>query len=505
MSENAPNTSDSPVAKDVDPVYGHNLLPFPMSSIERFHWFDDSAAYPNVVFGKLVFDCAIDWKMAKRAWQLALGPHPFANVKPEKQWSLFGDRWQWNGESVGFGSADDWAHSKIEELTLQEVDAWSVKRHRCASPTGCYLGVYSSSQEDEAKAIFCIHHAVADGIACLKTINDWLVIYNNLVLEREPMEGVSRIDPAQIRQRSRLGLWSWSYLRNLPFQAIALFGAAKFMFRRTSSVIDTQPPRQESETEALPFPAIVTQWFSAEASSALEKLSGQWQVTSTTFLLGVWFETLAQVRREQVGRDVSNDWIRVILPMSIRSFADRRLPAANRTAIVQIDRQQPERSMFQQFVQMIHREVGIIRRFQLEKMFLILIRVFGVCSPLLKRVAANPTSRGAAVFTDLHRPFVIAKKRAYRLERVCSNSAADQKDGNRFVLPTDFELAGPIRRGTPLNLSIARYVGRLKLSLHFDQSQVSREQAEVILQRFVSNAEQWCAENSTCTADLNEA
>jgi len=43
---------------------------------------------------------------------------------------------------------------------------------------------------------------------------------------------------------------------------------------------------------------------------------------------------------------------------------------------------------------------------------------------------------------------------------------SDAKPG--FARPIDFDLAGPIRSGTPLNISFARLDRRLKISLHYD-------------------------------------
>ena len=462
----------------------------PLNSIERFHLFDDEPDYPNVVFGKLKFDVPLDLEVAKQAWQIALTPHPFANVKPIAKSSFWGEQWSWSGVRVDQQDVFDWAYSKVEPLSASEADRWSVKRHGCQSKTGCYLGIYPGAANEHSQAIFCIHHAVADGIACLKVINDWLIVYNNLRSGRDPVQGVSSTKFDLIHDRARLGLSSWRYLRHLPFQAIAIFGAAKFIFRKTQPAIPANAkksasrPSVEDAADHVPFPAIASRWIETELAAELDSQSGKLSVTSTSYLLGCWFETLGKVREFQFKQSADKDWLRVILPMSIRGYEDRRLPAANRTAIVQIDRQPPGTD-FANFVRMLHREIGIIRRFELEKMFLILIRAFGISNRLLRRMASNKNSRGAAVFTDLHRPFATSEKRIARLAKSTHSTPADCRES--CLHPVDFELAGPIRNGTPLNLSFARFNRRIKLSLHYDSRQVSNSEANSILEWFVES------------------
>ena len=164
--------------------------------------------------------------------------------------------------------------------------------------------------------------------------------------------------------------------------------------------------------------------------------------------------------------------------MSIRTAADRAAVAANRTAIVQIDRQPPATGEdLIPFCQSIDYEINFIRRWQLEKIFLIAIRLASFSNSWLAKTANNPVSRGAAVFTHLGRPF---KRAMIHLNRV-SKSAENLP----FARPIDFDLAGPVRTGTPINIAFARFDHRLKISLHYDSQVISASEADRLLATIV--------------------
>ncbi|MEL7497168.1 MAG: hypothetical protein AAFN77_06120 [Planctomycetota bacterium] len=476
-------SDSSPTHRGELPCQDQPPFPLAMSSIERFHWFDDEPDYPNVVYARIEFDVRINIEVAKKAWEIATAPHPFANIEARHKQGSIRSVWQWHSPGVN-KPLDEWEHSKFVVLSSEATRNWSIQDLQCQSRSGCYVGLHVADPSEPARSEirFVTHHAIADGLACLKGINDWLVIYNNLISQREPREGIRSVDPQLIRQRNQLGLLRWSYLKHLPFQAIALFGAAKFIFRRTASLkpnreADVKSKDRHEQPDTTTYPQIVSTWIDEPTTSRVYGLAQQLDINANAVLLGLWFETLGHFRKSKTsdqGHDSDRafkDWIRVILPMSIRSHADRRLPVTNRTAIVQIDRQPPNAEEREHFFRMLFREINIIRGYQLEKMFLIMIRLFSWSDRLLKKMAQNSNSRGLSVFTDLGRPFLFAHKRLSRQKKKCES-----------IIPVDFELVGPIRRGTPLNLSVSRFQGKLKLVLHYDRHVVSANDATELLE-----------------------
>jgi hypothetical protein len=437
-----------------------------MTSIEKFHWLDQHPDYPNFVFARLRFGIPLDPEIAERALRLSLERQPLAYKHPVKH----GRKWCWANHP---NESECFTYRKLEREPLN----WEFGKRERAAFKAYQLALVEFPHEGgvESEARFCSHHAASDGVASIKLINDWMTIYNNLVADENPYQGLSEVDQTKINQRGRLGLLQWNYLRHLPNQLIAIFGAAKFVFRKTAKLAarDSAP----ASAHSTPFPAIIGQWIGEEDYKRSTANARELEVSFTSACLTACFEAIDRWNQKAGAagdRPNTSPW-RILLPMSIRGRHDRTLPATNQTAIVQIDRcpgAEPDR---RSLCRGIDREVKIIRRWQLEKMFLIAIRVASISNGWLKKIANNPDSRGAAVFTHLGQPYKRAKICTDRLAKTFPSVS------DAFARPIDFDLAGPLRSGTPINFSFARHDRRMKITLHFDSKLISESDARQLL------------------------
>jgi len=452
-----------------------------MTSMEKFHWLDQNPELPNFVFARLRFATRIDPEIARQSLSIALGRQPLAAMEPK----LIDGRWCWkpiqdiqlDGEHVfcSHGSSDRDTDVSFSPTSPQELGRDYVSYF--LSVTNALSTTTPGDPVSEIR--FHSHHAASDGVASIGLINDWLTVYNNLIAGEPAETGLTALDQSSFQKRGVLGLLSWNYLKGLPQQAIALFGAAKFIFRKTKTIA-----AETASTETpLAFPAIRGLWIDAATLKADRRRAADNQIGFTAWCLAKCFIAIASwnLKRDvehggtQAGNQTkpSSVW-RILLPVSTRIAADRSAVAANRTAVVQIDRQPPKSDAeLIPFCQSIDYEINFIRRWQLEKMFLLAIRLASLSNSRLSKVANNPVSRGAAVFTHLGRPF---KRAMIHLNRVAKS---DAKPG--FARPIDFDLAGPIRSGTPLNISFARLDRRLKISLHYDSRVISTSEADRLL------------------------
>ena len=159
--------------------------------------------------------------------------------------------------------------------------------------------------------------------------------------------------------------------------------------------------------------------------------------------------------------------------MNIREFSDRHLPSVNRTSIVQIDRRSLAKLADFDLFRSIDREINIIRQWQLDRIFLIAIRGLAVFQPLIRRVAQTKKHRGMAVFTNLGQPF-------RRRERAQLKNPGDQR-----LTPLEIDFLGPLRFGTPLNIAVARYQNRLRVTIHYDSAVVTLAEANDLLREYL--------------------
>ncbi|MFT5299664.1 MAG: hypothetical protein ACI87E_001897 [Mariniblastus sp.] len=503
----------------VEPPYDsfQSLFPMPMTSIEKFHWFDDSPEYPNVVFCRLKIRGKIDQATAKQAWQYAVQRQPFGDVYPAK----IKGRWFWNAGPRSQGEThrefDLWDGTRFEyEERDSSPPAWKFSDHPIRSAAGSYLGITvwpeptssASSSEIAPEAIhgpagFCsevwlyVHHSVGDGVGSILVINDWMVVYANLMNGRAPEKGLHRLDPELLKQRNSLGILSWRYLKHVYKQPIALFGAAKFIMRKTAELLPgserAAPPAPQSENlppAAEPvYPAIIGRWISESQVEGLAAHAKRHQVMLNSVLLGQLYLALAKWRAEHT-QHTDRDWMRIILPMSIRNVSDRRLPTANRATIVQVDRCGNEMRDLADFYRSLNREIMVIRGWQLDKIFLLVIRGISLSNKWLLNAANDTKSRGMAVFTNLGEPL-----------RKSERASSREPESMSFLRPFEFDLVGPIRTGTPINFSTSRYGPKLRISMQYDHRLLNPVHAQALLDDYVMGLEVAAGETAKSTQD----
>ena len=452
----------------------NELFPMSMSSIEKFHWFDDSEAYPNVVFCRMQIAGKLDEAIAREAWQIAVERQPFADVEPKK----VGGRWCWvqgpRADQNDEGRFENWRGTRFEFQELKSAaESWKFNDHLIESSTGSYLGIFVRPVDEfaQSEVWLYVHHAVGDGVGSILVINDWMIIYANLKASRDPQYGLHRLDPKLLASRNSVDFFSWRYLKHLWKQPIALFGAAKFAFRKTPELI---PPDQQSLGQPGHYPSIVGQWIDADQVARISQHASGHNVSVNTILLGQLYLALADWRSKH-GQHNPNDWMRIILPISIRRVSDRRLPTANRATLVQIDRQSRHADNdLGAFYYGLNREINIILGWQLDKIFLLAIRAMSLSNWILRTAANSKKSRGMAVFTNLGEPL-----------RKSERAAGRDPDKEAPIRPVEFDLVGPIRAGTPVNFSVSRYGAAMRVSLQYDSKLISDSQAAEMFQGYV--------------------
>jgi hypothetical protein len=464
----------------------HGLVP--LTSVEQFHLYDSDHDFPNAITGRFHFRGTIDRALAQRAWEIMLRRQRIG------MWPI---RKVFRGMAFQPDLADAESEQAIVESTFhwQEVDSWpkaeaDLRLNQANSAGIPFLdmevagyGIWCLAGKEKATLVLSVHHAYTDGPGGVIIIRDWLTIYHNLVLGRPATKGLGRLDFKKWRTRNRLGLSSWNYLKKLPLQPIAIFGAAKFVMRKFCYFgpnVDSDDSELRSTTDSnYGFPGVVGRWIESKDLKKIDRRAEDYGVRPNSLLMlrlirtvGSWKSLLENSGLTNVNDSFHSKWVRVILPISIRRLADRHLPAANKATIVQIDRTVEETENERQACRMLDREIKIIVGFSLEKIFLIVIRLLSISPWLLKRLAKNRAPRGTVIFTNLGAPL--------RKTRACDFSTI----GNLELV--DFDLLGPIRPGTPLNVAFQRHEDRARITLHYDRRVFSSEIAEKFVESLVA-------------------
>ncbi len=437
------------------------LFPMPLSSMEMLHLFDSSDEFPNEIFGRLRFRGKLDREAAIEAVQLTIKRQLILRVKIDQSKKQF--NWRLDDSDDPPIVFQDIAETTIPPLDLNLGFPWRV--------------IFRTG-DDETEIWFQAAHALFDGLGAIQLITNWSNFYHQQISQglqssKKPKR-LHRLDYALLTKRNCLGLLRRSYLINLWKQPIGLLGALKFINRR--------PAQAFSETSARPWnnetqPCVVSRWIDAGTTLGLNDQAKNLSVRLNSIFVGQLMKTLETFASQNPDRD--SEWIRVVHPMSFRTMADRKMPACNRTTIVQIDRRKDDFDN-EWFFKLLDREIAVIHNWELCKLFLLAIRAMSMFPRMMKRSVDSDKCRGTAVYANLGEPMG-------RLGFPVENEELKIGDLNL----KDFDFVGPVRSKTPVNFSIQKHLTRYRISLHFDARLLDRAQADQLMDCYQTSLTQF--------------
>ncbi len=429
-----------------------DLFPMPLTSMEKFHRYDSSAAFNNQVYCRFRYRGIVDAEAGQRAVDFCVSRHPLFSAQVREQAGRL--KWVQSSELMPTIDWHETLNGKQGRVAIKDSDATPWK-------------IVCRNDGRDSEVWFCMSHAIADGLGGIQVACDWMKCYHERMSEEKLVKRAPRLNPRDLLRRNSLGLTDRSYLKKLWKQPIALFGASKFIFRRPAELFE--PIEGEVWNDEIQ-PAVIGVWIDAEPADAIRQQAKTISVSVNALLVGELMRTLKEVCLRNPKRN--SEWVRVILPMNIRNFADRRMPATNRATVVQVDRRMRD-CQREDFFGGLNYEIQIIRDWELGKLFLLAVKMMNWIPGALRRSAKSTKCRGTAVFANLSEPFG-------RLGLPVDNG--ETIVGNLRL--REFDFVGPIRLRMPLNFTFQEHLGRMRLSLHYDSRVVDRTTAEEILGDF---------------------
>ena len=341
------------------------------------------------------------------------------------------------------------------------------------------LRIWCVADHGSTAVLFGIHHVISDGLGGAQSINDLFAIYDNLRAGRDWDQDLRRLDVKRLKLRNHLGVWSWDYIKHLWKQPIALAGLLKFLFRDFTVLgpRTNEPAAALTDKTAL---GLVGQWIDSDHAAAIDCFAKQKQVTGNSIFMAAVFYAVERWSSEHAPRGRER-WCRIVLPVSLRSKDDLRMPVTNRATIVQVDRNKEQMRDRESFLHYLDREVKIIVGWQFHKLFLLIVRCMSVSEVWLRWSARKRKARGTIVFTNLGEPFRAVEKR----ERL------NQADDGAVTSLSAFDFGGPIRNHMPLNFTLQKSKGRYRISVRFDSRVVTIDQAKEFLELVKEEAIGW--------------
>jgi NRPS condensation-like uncharacterized protein len=432
----------------------------PLTTMEEFIYWEDRPAYPWSCFVRLRFSGNLDRAAFESAVCTVLARHPLLASKIETTWRgrL---RWsavdepspviKWESASVG---------GPLPPATRLDI------RHEI----GIRFHIRSDGTDSDLTIQF--HHSCCDGAGFALVLRELLVAYALAYGGAPNRAKLATLDPGKLPGRGRFGLTLRKLIRMVPNQLVGLRGARQFLMRKPVPII---PHHVCPDDAPLPktYPAMLHQLLDAEATAALRKASVRRGVTSNDLLARDLFLALAEWRTRQ-NIDDDGSWLRMMIPMNLRSTEDHSMPAVNMVSSVFLDRRGLDFADSNRLLSGIHEEMDLIKRLQLGFTF---IFSTAICRRFLggleKQVRADKCTI-SCIFTNVG--------------NLLAHVPLPRRDecivaGN--VTLEDAEFVAPLRPYSCVTIVVALYARKLGITIHYDPRPLTKEQANDLLETYV--------------------
>lgn len=433
---------------------------FPFTTLEEWLFWEDRPAYPWSCFSRLHFTGQLDRTAFETAVREVLRRHPLLSAQ-----ARFRDRMH-----LAWVVQDD----------PQPVIVWRSGPVGGPFPAATPLDLFHEigvrfqvvSDGRACDLILQFHHACCDGIGFVAFIDELLVAYT-LALGGAPADlCLPALEPEKLASRHKLGLTFGQMIRMAPGVLLRLRGAARFLLRSPAPIVPHQPVGDDDPLPAA-YPAVLSGVLDRGELAHLRKVAARHGAWLNDLLARELFLALADWRtRWNIPND--DDWLRIMVPMNLRTPADHRLPAASLASFVCLDWRRRDGADPEPLLCGIHEQMSLAVDRQLGLTFVFFCGLLNLIPGGLKAHIRKPRCQVSTVLTNLGRTLAHSP-----LPRQAGRLVA----GN--VTLEGFDSVAPIRPYTCASFAATTYTNRLTITLHYDPRPLTRDQAADLLETFM--------------------
>jgi hypothetical protein len=446
-------------------------LSLPLTTMEEFFFWEDRPAYPCSCFARLRFSGCLDRAAFQAAVRTVVSRHPLFAAKIEAdrrgrlRWAGVEDpqpRIEWESAPTGGPIPRGTRLDLRQEIGLR-----------------CFV----RTNETHSDVTLQFHHACSDGAGFTLFMRELLVAYA-LVYGNAPRRAyLADLDLGLLAGRGRFGLTFGKLLRMMPQQMVGLAGARQFLMRKPAPIV---PHRAAPSDGPLPeqYPAMVHCAFDRETTAKLRMAAVRQGVTYNDLLARDLFLAISEWRvRQKIDDD--GGWLRMMIPVNVRSGDDRLMPAANIVSNVFLDRRKPDFADPERLLRGIHEEMDLIKRLRLGFTFIfgtaLCRRFFG---GLEKQVRADKCAV-SCVFTNVGTMLAHVPLQRRDDLIVAGNVTLDGLD-----------IVVPFQPYSCVTVAVAVYAHRLGITMHYDPRPITAEQAGELMETFVRRVRESIAQEA---------
>jgi hypothetical protein len=445
-----------------------SLLPYrlpsrglPLTAFEEHMLLDDRPSHPMAIITRFDFTDAPPPDNLEEAFQTTLAAEPLLTAQVAAR---RGGRPRWIE-----ASRPRLQCSRTPRIASDMVE-WTGSLPHLDPATGSVLHAEVIEHDAGWSILLAVHHAACDGLGIVGFLERWLLAVED---KRSRWRRQPAATMAALTSRGRIAT-SWpEFIRLLPKLAKGLEGVGEFMRHHVIELSDAVADRLPDSASASPppwQPLVLSVTVNEELVAGLETTAKAHSVSVNDLLATALLVTIgAHVAQTET------DWIRVGIPVSLRTKNDHVLPAANRVGMVFLDRQPNDRHDPIRLAAGVRDQMEIIRSHSLGHIFPMSLEVGRLLPGGLARTAKRPKPQCTAVLSNVGRCF--------RHSPLADTDGVIRVGGGRM---TGWWGVPPIRPGTALAVGTHETSGRRTIAFHVDRQRFAPEAAQTLLHAMAS-------------------
>ncbi len=317
--------------------------------------------------------------------------------------------------------------------------------------------------------VLAVHHAACDGLGLVAFMERWLLATVGLEGRRRR---ASHEVLACLRARGRIATTWNEFLRMLPDLRVGIAGIRQFVSRRVVG-LGGQAVAAPDNGDGPWRPTIVVTEVDPAVYSVVEARARAVDVMVNDVLAAAFLAAIVDAAQEAGHPATGNEWVRLSVPVSLRTKSDHLLPAANRVSMVFLDRQRDHCNDPLKLVTGVHAEMELIRSHGLGHIMPLSLELGRLMPGGLARTAKRPQTQATAVLSNLGRCF----HRSPLLDSLGTLRIGESALEGWWVVP-------PVRPGTAFAVATHETGGRRTVAAHVDAAALEPAAASRILARF---------------------
>ena len=276
--------------------------------------------------------------------------------------------------------------------------------------------VHFAAGPENTRVILQFNHVSCDARGAATFIDDWLAEYGRAVGDGVDYGAAARYDGALLERRDFHGPPATAPLEGLRVRWAGLLRTARFLGRSPAPLVDHRPAQDDCATP-LGYPAARDYRFDEAATSRLRSHAKRHGTTVNNVLCCDLLCAVEAFRHEMGQRP--DAWLRLAVPVDLRTEMHRCMSAANATALVFLTRHAGTCNEPIALLKGIHEEMRQVKAWRLARTFIRGLQISRYLPGGLARGVHNGKCQSTATMTNLGEIF--------------ARSPLPRKDGKLFA------------------------------------------------------------------------